>query len=121
MWSGNEVLGSCEREVPVSLKDCPAYLKSGIVLPVIMNEKMKWAVPFSEQNQTKVIVITPPNMDDEYRYYAEEDDKYVFKCVKEDERVFTIYSLKDIFINKLLIYGNVHEIEVDGKKEEFCI
>lgn len=121
LWSGNEVLGSCEREVPVSLKDCPAYLKSGIVLPVIMNEKMKWAVPFSEQNQTKVIVITPPNMDDEYRYYAEEDDKYVFKSVKEDERVFTIYSLKDIFINKLLIYGNVHEIEVDGKKEEFSI
>ena len=57
----------------------------------------------------------------DYNDSTEYDTESYLECVKEDERVFTIYSLKDIFINKLLIYGNVHEIEVDGKKEEFSI
>lgn len=121
LWSGTVVEGGTEQEIPVSLRDCPVYFKAGVVVPVIMNKKIQWALPFSEKTATDVMVITPPDKESEYRYYADEKDKYTFKCVRESDKRFTVYSLKNITIKKLFLYGKVSSIEVNGESVEFKV
>ena len=86
-----------------------------------MNKKIQWALPFTEKTATDVLLITPPDKESEYRYYADEKDKYTFKCVREDDNRFTVYSLKDVAINKLLLYGKAGSIEVNGESVEFTV
>ena len=121
LWNGARIEGGEAKELPVSLTDCPAYFKAGVVAPVRMHKKMRWAMPFNGQSKTRALLITPPEEDCEFTYYANEKDSCVFQCKRENENTFSVVASGNVELKRLLIYGKVSRIQVDGQETEFSV
>ncbi len=121
LWSGRREAGPRRKQVPVTLEDIPVYLQAGSVFPVTVGTDLKLAQHMELAENTKALVIVPP--DDSHRNvcYKAANRKTVFAAVRNQEGSFTVTASKPMGLCHFIVYGPVESVWVDGKPVPFTV
>lgn len=118
MWQGSRVFGPAQRRTPVTLYDCPVYLRAGAVFPVALNQGLRFAEKFEEDEGVPALLLTPPQEERTVSFYKSRDEVWEY-TISGDEESFCLCSALAMDIQNLIVYADVREIQVDGKAVEY--
>ena len=107
-----------EREIDVCIEKIPVFIKSGAIIPM-RGKNAELSVPFDCENASSFLTVTPPSKETVTEFYFSNDEKPVTFVSSPVDRNSYLLTAKDCEVTKLLIYGGVSEILVDGVPSEF--
>ena len=120
MWydliSGKSVSGGQTIEVEAPIDRSPVYIKSGAVIPLILNDNLKLTASMLENSRWDVLLLTPPEKGNKSVIYNNKDSSNVF-TYSLCENGFVLTSDSEYPSKALLVYGNTpSRVVIDGNE-----
>lgn len=118
LWDGTRETGERTSSVPVTLEDCPVYLRAGSVIPAEVSENLRLAEPMDDGNSARALLLTPPDSRRETRFWTSPEAGVDFISEPLGDGAFRVRSSEPFAVSALLVYGVVKELRIDGAPAE---
>lgn len=117
LWSGGKLEGGVTVNAAADVEKIPVYVKSGAVIPLTLNSQLALGEKITEGEETKCLLITPPESERTSVYNIDEENSVNYKSLPVDNSSFMIMSSQGNTANCLTVYGEkITGITVDGKR-----
>lgn len=114
LWTGEVFAGPVRVQREVPLQTIPVYLKEGAVVPVRLNENLRFGESMTD-NHVHALITTPPKSQGKITLLNERSEQasVIFQSITDDSYTITFDNLPEMLY--LIVYDTrIKEVEVDG-------